>query len=297
MYGELIPKGDTIPIPLLKKRLLIGRNENCDIRIPLPTISGFHCELKVSEGNWFVKDLDSRNGIKVNGVRVTKKRLEPGDMLTVATSDFTLQYHPSAVKGSLSDTIGTIVVSTVICPHCKSRLSHASSLAGRTVKCPKCQEKFKVPSGKEHASKTSGGQPSQKSSIPEAEIVSGEDEATIILMRLGASLKLDKQGLVRSVSFSGPRVNDTSLMHLIGLANLTALNLTDTQISDAGLEHVAALTKLQTLNLSGTKVTDGGLRYLKSLAYLEVLDLSNTRVTDEGTSGLKQSLHDCEIMC
>jgi len=290
MYGELVPKGDTVPIPLLKKRLLVGRNESCDIRISLPTVSGFHCELKVSDDSWFVRDLDSRNGIKVNGVRVTKKRIEPGDKLTVAMSEFKLQYDPLEVKGNLSDTVSTLAVKTLVCPHCKSRLRHNSSLDGKAVKCPKCLEKFRVPS------KTSDGQSGQKSSIPEAQIISGEDDATVILMRLGAKMKLNKRGLVQSVVLGGPRVNDSHLMHLIGLTNLTALNLKDTQISDAGLEYVSELTKLKTLNLSGTKVSNNGLKHLRSLAYLEVLDLSNTSVTSEGCSALKKVLQDCEIM-
>jgi adenylate cyclase len=41
-----------------------------------------------------VKDLKSRNGTKVNGVRVTRKRVDPGDTLCVAKHKYTVNYSP-----------------------------------------------------------------------------------------------------------------------------------------------------------------------------------------------------------
>src|SRR5215218_930294 len=79
MYGELIPVGGGDPIPLLKKNLLVGRRESCDIVLRFSNVSAHHCQLTVNNGYWYVKDMESRNGIKVNGVRVTEKRLTPGD--------------------------------------------------------------------------------------------------------------------------------------------------------------------------------------------------------------------------
>jgi len=36
-YGELIPLGGGDPIPLLKKNLMVGRRESCDVVLRLPT--------------------------------------------------------------------------------------------------------------------------------------------------------------------------------------------------------------------------------------------------------------------
>jgi pSer/pThr/pTyr-binding forkhead associated (FHA) protein len=94
MYGELVPVGGGDPIPLLKKNLLIGRRESCDIVLRFSNVSAHHCQLTVNGGYWFVKDMESRNGIKVNGVRVTEKRLTPGDELTVAKHRYEVQYSP-----------------------------------------------------------------------------------------------------------------------------------------------------------------------------------------------------------
>ncbi len=95
MFGELIPVGGGDPIPLLKQSLVIGRRENCDIVLRFPNVSGNHCELSLSGGYWYMKDLNSSNGCKVNGQRFKEKRLDPGDELAVAKHRYTIQYSPS----------------------------------------------------------------------------------------------------------------------------------------------------------------------------------------------------------
>jgi hypothetical protein len=95
MFGELIPVGGGDPIPLLKKSLLVGRRESCDIVLRFSNVSAHHCQLNLTGGYWYVKDLKSRNGVKVNGLRVdTEKRLNPGDELSVAKHNYDVQYSP-----------------------------------------------------------------------------------------------------------------------------------------------------------------------------------------------------------
>jgi predicted component of type VI protein secretion system len=94
MYGELVPVGGGDPIPLLKKMLLVGRRESCDIVLRFSNVSAHHCQLTVNGGYWYVRDLKSRNGVKVNGARVQEKRLHPGDVLSVGTHNYELKYSP-----------------------------------------------------------------------------------------------------------------------------------------------------------------------------------------------------------
>ncbi len=91
MYGELIPVGGGDPVPLLKKQLLIGRRESCDIVLRFANVSAHHCQLTINGGYWYVQDMKSRNGVKVNGLRVTSKRLDPGDTLAVAKHRYEMQ--------------------------------------------------------------------------------------------------------------------------------------------------------------------------------------------------------------
>ncbi len=95
MYGELIPVGGGDPIPLLKKTLLVGRRESCDIVLRFSNVSAHHCHLIVNGGYWYIRDQNSRNGIKVNGVRVQEKRLDPNDTISIARHKYKVQYSPA----------------------------------------------------------------------------------------------------------------------------------------------------------------------------------------------------------
>lgn len=95
MFGELIPVGGGDTIPLLKNTLLVGRRESCDIVLRFGNVSGNHCQLTLEGGYWFVQDLNSRNGVKVDGTRVMRKRLDPGCTLTVAKHKYEVRYVPA----------------------------------------------------------------------------------------------------------------------------------------------------------------------------------------------------------
>jgi adenylate cyclase len=95
MYGELIPVGGGDDITLLKAEINIGRRESCDIVLRFPNVSAHHCQLNLVDGYWYVKDLGSSNGIKVNGVRCQEKRLDPGDTLAVAKHQYEIKYSPT----------------------------------------------------------------------------------------------------------------------------------------------------------------------------------------------------------
>jgi adenylate cyclase len=90
--GELSPVGGGDPIPLLRERMVVGRRESCDVPLRLPNVSGLHCELTFRKGFWYIRDLGSTNGVKVNGMRVLEKRLSPGDTITIAKRNFTIDY-------------------------------------------------------------------------------------------------------------------------------------------------------------------------------------------------------------
>jgi adenylate cyclase len=100
MYGELIPIGGGDPIPLpnpkKKRQLLIGRRESCDIVLRFANVSAHHCQLMNESGYWYVRDLQSRNGIKINDVRVQdQRRIDPGDVLSIAKHKYRVEYDPA----------------------------------------------------------------------------------------------------------------------------------------------------------------------------------------------------------
>lgn len=61
----------------------IGRVGENDIVIKVPEASRQHCRVSEEGGAWFVEDLGSSNGTRVNGRRVTKFELQDGDEIQV----------------------------------------------------------------------------------------------------------------------------------------------------------------------------------------------------------------------
>lgn len=92
--GELIPCGGGDPIPLQRPKLVVGRRSSCDISLRFPNVSSHHCQFELINGYWNVRDLNSRNGIKVNGVRCDSKWLLPGDEVSIAKHRYEVVYTP-----------------------------------------------------------------------------------------------------------------------------------------------------------------------------------------------------------
>jgi adenylate cyclase len=96
MLGKLVPCGGGPPIPLLQPKLVIGRLRTSDIPLGHITVSGRHCELELVDGYWFVRDLESNNGTRVNGKRCTSEWLLPDDILEITTYRYRVSYAPPA---------------------------------------------------------------------------------------------------------------------------------------------------------------------------------------------------------
>jgi pSer/pThr/pTyr-binding forkhead associated (FHA) protein len=73
---------------LTKPALRIGRDERLDIWINHKSISHEHAEIQVKDGTVMVYDLESANGVRVNGVTVTRAVLEAGDVLELGQVRF-----------------------------------------------------------------------------------------------------------------------------------------------------------------------------------------------------------------
>ena len=83
-------------------RLVIGRQEDADIRIPDKHVSRRHAEITEEDGKVFVRDLGSHAGTKKNGVGVTDKtELAEGDILKIADFEFTVSSSSAATVNSM----------------------------------------------------------------------------------------------------------------------------------------------------------------------------------------------------
>lgn len=64
-----------------KRSLLIGRSSKTDIRIESATLSRHHMRLLERDGEYSFVDLDSANGVYLNGVLAHAATLREGDLL------------------------------------------------------------------------------------------------------------------------------------------------------------------------------------------------------------------------
>ncbi len=85
------PDGRRKDIPVTTGTTVIGRGENCDLRVPLLSVSRRHCEVSIVDDAVKVKDLASSNGTYVNNGRVNESNLDAGDRLVVGPVVFTVQ--------------------------------------------------------------------------------------------------------------------------------------------------------------------------------------------------------------
>ncbi len=70
---------------------VIGRHSDCDICLPLEEISRHHARIELTAEGLYVEDMGSANGTFVNGNKVRRAKLNPGDELMLDTVRFLLQ--------------------------------------------------------------------------------------------------------------------------------------------------------------------------------------------------------------
>jgi predicted RNase H-like nuclease (RuvC/YqgF family) len=73
---------------LTKNTITVGRGPQCDLQIVTHFVSREHARLTMSGGATLIEDLGSRNGVFVNSVRVDRRRLQQGDLVTIGETQF-----------------------------------------------------------------------------------------------------------------------------------------------------------------------------------------------------------------
>ena len=79
----------------LKTDLAIGRTEGNDLVLNHPSVSRKHAKLESRDNRWWVVDLKSTNGVKVNGNLVTEAQVAAGDKIHIGSVQLDLKALPS----------------------------------------------------------------------------------------------------------------------------------------------------------------------------------------------------------
>ena len=75
----------------LKTGALLGRSPDCDLRLRDRSVSRRHARVEHEGGRWFLVDLGSRNGLRVEGRRV--ERCELSDFCEVVLGELPLRFR------------------------------------------------------------------------------------------------------------------------------------------------------------------------------------------------------------
>ena len=79
----------------LKGRAVIGRQTDCQIRIPSSGISRHHCELNLADGKVLLRDMGSSNGTFVNRQKIQQTQLNAGDLIGLGDLVFVVRVDGS----------------------------------------------------------------------------------------------------------------------------------------------------------------------------------------------------------
>ncbi|MBQ9812817.1 MAG: FHA domain-containing protein, partial [Thermoguttaceae bacterium] len=95
-------------IPITIPQFMIGRASDCHLKPRSELISRYHCTILSEEAYVAVRDLGSKNGVYVNGERVTGEReLKNGDKLMIGPLEFEVVLTV-ALKGEMKPKVSSI---------------------------------------------------------------------------------------------------------------------------------------------------------------------------------------------
>jgi pSer/pThr/pTyr-binding forkhead associated (FHA) protein len=103
MRAQLVPLEGGPPLEVAKDMTLIGRQENCDLRLDHKSVSKMHCVLVKTDGLLLLRDLGSTNGTRVNGTRVRRAALLPNDRVSVANFHFRVLFGAALASAEQAD--------------------------------------------------------------------------------------------------------------------------------------------------------------------------------------------------
>ncbi|MHC4441165.1 MAG: FHA domain-containing protein [Planctomycetota bacterium] len=92
--------GERKEFPINPGKTVIGRKEECDLRIPLAEVSRKHAMIMVDQDSVTVRDLGSSNGTYVNNQKISEQEIAPGDHIVIGQVVLTAQINgePADVK-------------------------------------------------------------------------------------------------------------------------------------------------------------------------------------------------------
>ncbi len=103
---------------LTKEKITVGRKPSNDIVLDDPTVSGVHAAFLHMQ-HTYVEDMNSTNGIKLNGKEINKRQLNHGDLVQIGQHEFKF------IDDAVQDFESTVIIAPQV---------QASAATKKTVK-------------------------------------------------------------------------------------------------------------------------------------------------------------------
>ena len=146
--------------PIERDRVILGRASSNDIQLAAEAVSRQHCCIYRFEDAWFVEDMNSSNGTRVLGEKITKPyQLEERSVIKCghARLTFHLGEMPTRKRGAGDE--GTERISRIPsvkvqawdpidafrCGNCNTWVNCSHHIQGDHMSCPRCGEDLIVP--------------------------------------------------------------------------------------------------------------------------------------------------------
>jgi hypothetical protein len=90
---------------VLARRTRIGRAPGCEMQIDSSSVSRHHALVLMGARDVIIEDLNSTNGVLVNGRKVSRQLLNDGDLLTIGEAQFRLsvKFAPRTLEAPTPD--------------------------------------------------------------------------------------------------------------------------------------------------------------------------------------------------
>src|SRR5436190_14486558 len=87
---------------LVGERIVFGRNADCQVVLNAPAVSREHAVIRKIGGNYYIEDMNSRNGTEVNNAKIkARTQLKDGNQITICGN--TMAFYDAAPKPKLPE--------------------------------------------------------------------------------------------------------------------------------------------------------------------------------------------------
>lgn len=145
------------------ERLVVGRTSAASITIRHESISREHCAFVLEDEVWYIEDLGSANGTRVNGERISQRQLlNERDIIKIGKARLTfhagqqrsrrdsdaviaLDSAEAGDSAAIRQVLADDPAQAMPCAHCGAWFSIAHRLPEDRINCPRCERANTVP--------------------------------------------------------------------------------------------------------------------------------------------------------